>query len=200
MIQKLVEKTSDQNRLRLLELIGPHIAAIGIHKNGTWAVQKIIDCCKTSQQIAVLVKSITSETPALLLDQFGNYVVQCCLKVGSHRNQFIFDAMAQCLVKIAAGRFGVRAMRACLESSFCSKRQQKLVATAVIAHAAELASHPNGSLLLTWLLDTSELPGRYRVLAPKLVPDLLQLSRNKIACSCILKIGLFHLNQSISNT
>jgi protein JSN1 len=35
----------------MLEYVAPHLAAIGIHKNGTWAAQKIIECITTPEQV-----------------------------------------------------------------------------------------------------------------------------------------------------
>lgn len=40
-IQKVYEKCSPALKLMLLERIAPHLAAIGCHKNGTWAAQKV---------------------------------------------------------------------------------------------------------------------------------------------------------------
>lgn len=37
----------------MLERIAPHLAAIGVHKNGTWAAQKIIDTIKTPAQASL---------------------------------------------------------------------------------------------------------------------------------------------------
>lgn len=108
----------------MLELIAPHLASIGVHKNGTWAAQKIIDCAKSPAQTELICKHVRPFTPPLLLDQFGNYVVQCCLRLGQSRNGFIFEAMADRFWEIAQGRFGARAMRASLESQFASKSQQ----------------------------------------------------------------------------
>ncbi|KAJ1551193.1 hypothetical protein HK096_002595, partial [Nowakowskiella sp. JEL0078] len=72
-IQKLMEKCNDAQRQRLIDRIAPHISSIGIHKNGTWAAQKIIDCARTPGQIQSIVTSLQAYTPPLLLDQFGNY-------------------------------------------------------------------------------------------------------------------------------
>ncbi|TPX35105.1 hypothetical protein SmJEL517_g02473 [Synchytrium microbalum] len=187
-IQKIVDKSTDQHRLRLLEKVAPHMAAIGIHKNGTWAVQKMIDSAKTTQQIQVIVTALRAYCPPLLLDQFGNYVVQCCLRLGAHRNQFVFDAMHSKVVDIAQGRFGARAMRACLESQYTTKRQQKHVAIAVVQNSVQLCTNPNGAILITWLLDTSSLPGRFRVLAPKIAPHIAALCTHKLASATILKL------------
>lgn len=60
----------------MLERIAPHLGTIGIHKNGTWAAQKIIECVSTPEELALIAQSLRPYAPPLLLDQFGNYVVQ----------------------------------------------------------------------------------------------------------------------------
>ena len=61
----------------MLERIAPHLAMIGIHKNGTWAAQKIIECVQTPEEVTLVTQNLRPYVPPLLLDQFGNYVVQC---------------------------------------------------------------------------------------------------------------------------
>jgi len=75
-VQKLFEKCSAGPRLAMLERICPSLAMIGIHKNGTWAAQKIIDCAQTPEEVALIAQNLRAYAPPLLLDQFGNYVVQ----------------------------------------------------------------------------------------------------------------------------
>lgn len=55
-------------------------------------------------------------------------------------------------------------------------------------HALLLATNANGALLLIWLLDTSGIPGRYRVLAPRLLPHLSKLCTHKLASLTVLKL------------
>lgn len=55
-------------------------------------------------------------------------------------------------------------------------------------HALLLATNANGALLLIWLLDTSGIPGRYRVLAPRLLPHLARLCTHKLASLTVLKL------------
>ncbi|OCB91403.1 hypothetical protein A7U60_g1357 [Sanghuangporus baumii] len=187
-VQKLFEKCSPGPRFAMLERIAPHLAMIGIHKNGTWAAQKIIECVQTPEEVSLVSQNLRPYAPPLLLDQFGNYVVQCCLRFGSPGNDFIFDAMIDRLWEIAQGRFGARSMRACLESSLVSVSQQRRVATAVILNSIPLATNPNGALLLTWLLDTSGFPSRYRLLAPRFTPHLSHLCTHKLASLTVLRI------------
>jgi protein JSN1 len=60
----------------MLERICPHLAMIGIHKNGTWAAQKIIECVTKPDEVSLIAQNLRAYAPPLLLDQFGNYVIQ----------------------------------------------------------------------------------------------------------------------------
>lgn len=110
------------------------------------------------------------------------------MRFGPPHNEFIFDAMVDRLWEIAQGRFGARSMRACLESTQITINQQRRVATAIILNSIPLATNPNGALLLTWLLDTSGFPSRYKLLAPRFGPHLSHLCTHKLASLTVLRI------------
>ncbi|CCO28061.1 Pumilio domain-containing protein C56F2,08c [Rhizoctonia solani AG-1 IB] len=187
-VQKLFEKCSPGPRLAMLDRIAPHLAMIGIHKNGTWAAQKIIECATTPEEMALVITNLRPYAPPLLLDQFGNYVVQCCLRFGPPANDFIFDAVVDRLWEVAQGRFGARSMRACLESPQITLSQQRKIATAIVLNSIPLATNPNGALLLTWLLDSSGFQSRYKLLAPRFTPHLAHLCTHKLASLTVLRI------------
>ncbi|KAJ4158274.1 uncharacterized protein LMH87_008807 [Akanthomyces muscarius] len=187
-IQKLFDNCSDELRDAMLGEIAPHMAEIGVHKNGTWAAQKIIDVCKTPAQMNMIVDYIRPYTVQLFLDQYGNYVLQGCLKYGAPFNDFIFETMLSRMWEISQGRYGARAMRACLESHHSTKEQQRMLAAAIALHSVQLATNANGALLLTWFLDTCTFPLRRTVLAPRLVPHLVHLCTHKVAYLTVLKV------------
>ena len=187
-VQKLFEFSSDEVKDQMLLRIAPHLAQIGIHKNGTWAAQKIIDVSKRPNQIEMIVNHLRPSVVPLFLDQYGNYVLQGCLRFGHPNNNFVFETMLSRLWDIAQGRFGARAMRACLESHHATKGQQRMLAAAIVMHSVQLATNANGALLLTWYLDTCLLPNRKNVLAPRLVPHLVHLCTHKVAYLTVLKI------------
>lgn len=196
LVQKFFERCSETVQTAMLERIAPHLATIGVHKNGTWAAQKIIDTAKLPHQRSLVAQHLRPYIPPLLLDQFGNYVVQCVLPYSGssdefHRHDlssFVFDAMVDRCWEIAQGRFGARSMRACLESSHASPLQKKRVAISIILNSVPLATSPNGVLLLTWLLDASNLPSRFDLLAPRFTPHLTHLCTHKLASLTVLKI------------
>ncbi|TGZ84486.1 hypothetical protein EX30DRAFT_367650 [Ascodesmis nigricans] len=187
-VQKLFEFCSEEMKEKMLDKIGPHLAEIGIHKNGTWAGQKIIDVAKTHPQMAKITGFLRPYTVALFLDQYGNYVLQCCLRFTSPLNDYIFETMTSRLWEIAQGRYGARAMRACLESHHSNKNQQRMLAAVIALHSVQLATNANGALLLTWFLDTCNFPKRRTVLAPRLVPHLVHLCTHKVAYLTVLKV------------
>lgn len=187
-VQKLFDICSDPIKDMMLHQIGPHLAQISIHKNGTWAAQKIIGVAQTKRQIDAIARALHPYTVHLFLDQFGNYAIQCCLKFGVPWNDFIFETMLSKFWEIAQGRFGARAMRACLESHHVSHEQQHMMAAAITQHAVQLATNSNGALLLTWFLDTYTAPNRHNILAPKLIPNLVQLCTHKLASLTVLKV------------
>ena len=187
-VQKLFEFCSEEIKEQMLQHIAPHLAQIGVHKNGTWAAQKIIDVAKLPNQIDLVVRSLRPYTVPLFLDQYGNYVLQGCLRFGFPHNNFIFETMLSRMWDIAQGRFGARAMRACLESHHATKSQQRMLAAAIALHSVQLATNANGALLLTWFLDTCNLPNRRSALAPRLVPHLVHLCTHKVAYLTVLKV------------
>jgi len=187
-VQKLFEFCSEPIKEAMLAELGPHLSEIGVHKNGTWAAQKVIDVARTSAQMDMIVDGLRPYGVAMFLDQYGNYVMQCCLRFGVPFNNFIFDVMLTRMWEVSQGRFGARAMRACLESHHASKDQQRMLAAIIALNSVRLSMNTNGALLLTWYLDTCTFPGRRAVLAPLLIPHLIELCTHKVAYLTILKI------------
>ena len=187
-VQKLFEYCSEHAKQEMLLRIDPHLAEMGVHKNGTWAAQKIIERTRSPRQMGIIADSIRPYAVPLFLDQYGNYVIQCCLRFGLPFNAFIFETMLSRMWDVAQGRFGARAMRACLESHHSSKDQQRVLAASIALHSVQLATNANGALLLTWYLDTCTFPNRRVVLAPRLVPHLVHLCTHKVAYLTVLKV------------
>ncbi|KAJ5653632.1 hypothetical protein N7490_000635 [Penicillium lividum] len=187
-VQKLFQFCSETTKEQMLSHISPHLAEIGVHKNGTWAAQKIIEEAKTPTQMNMIVDALRPYTVPLFLDQYGNYVLQGCLRFGAPYNNFIFETMLSRMWEISQGRFGSRAMRACLESHRATKDQQRTLAAAIALHTVQLVTNANGALLLTWFLDTCNFPRRRTVLAPRLVPHLVHLCTHKVAYLTVLKV------------
>lgn len=189
-VQQLFERCSEDVKDMMTRVLIPVLAYTGTHKNGTWATQKVIGVASTKRQFSMITTALQPYTVTLLLDQFGNYVIQGCLRFGAPWNDWVFEACATHLPEIASGRFGARAVRTCLESPHTTKQHQRLVAAAIIHHTPQLAVNPNGVLLVTWLLDTYPLAGpqRWGLVAAQLAPHLGQMCTSKLAGLTVLKV------------
>ncbi|KAF8759098.1 RNA recognition motif [Rhizoctonia solani] len=138
-VQKLFEKCSPAPRLAMLDRIAPHLAMIGIHKNGTWAAQKIIECATTPEEMALVITNLRPYAPPCC--SINSETTLCCLRFGPPANDFIFDAVVDRLWEVAQGRFGARSMRACLESPQITLSQQRKIATAIVLNSIPLATN-----------------------------------------------------------
>lgn len=187
-VQQLFDHCSTVFRDMMLRELQPYLAQTGVHKNGTWAAQKIIDVASTAREYAMISDGVRPFVVPLFLDQYGNYVIQCCLKFGAPWNDFIFEAIAAKMPEIAQGRFGARAIRACLESPHTSKQQQRLVAATIIENSAMLSTNANGSLLVSWLLDTYTAPARFGLVTRRLLRTLGTIASSKLGSQVLLKI------------
>lgn len=192
-------------KLMMVKEIAPFLTQLSIHKNGTWAIQKIInlsnDLSKNDeenfQQKYLIGASLKPYAVKLFNDQFGNYVLQGCIKFGSPFNDFIFETMLDNFAEISFGRFGARCIRTILESSndnnAISNEQVLLVAGLIVEFANDLVINNNGSLLITWFLDTfngcgATIDDRFELLTNKFLPNLTKLCTHKLANLTILKI------------
>jgi protein JSN1 len=171
----------------MLHRVAPHLAAIGVHKNGTWAAQKIIECSITDEERQIVTSHLRPFAPPLMCDSLGNYVCAGTLRFGPPHSEYVFDAMIDRMWDIAQNRFGARCMRTCLESPHTPLYQKKRISTGIILNAIPLATNPNGALLLTWLVEQSQLVGRYALLANRFSPHIAHLCTHKLASLTVLR-------------
>lgn len=173
----------------MLRKTSKYLTSMGVHKNGTWACQKMITMAHTPRQIMQVTQGVKDYCTPLINDQFGNYVIQCVLKFGFPWNQFIFESIIANFWVIVQNRYGARAVRACLEAHDIVTPEQSIVLSAMIVTYAEyLSTNSNGALLVTWFLDTSVLPNRHSILAPRLTKRIVELCGHRLASLTILKV------------
>ncbi|VEU19649.1 DEKNAAC100122 [Brettanomyces naardenensis] len=171
-VQKLLEICSSPIRDVMIKHLLPYLAQMGAHKNGTWAAQKMINTVSTEREKWLISRALYKYFTQLFNDQYANYVVHGVLKFGGPYNDFIVEAMLATFMEIARNRFGARAIRTCLESDSISKEASVAISTCVLTWCWDLMVDPNGSLLVTWFLDTcTVLPDRHCLLAKTLCED-----------------------------
>lgn len=189
-VQRIYDKCDDLIRDIILRKLKSHLGIFGIHKSGTWVCQKLIKTARMSRHIKFIIEGVEPYCSALFNDQFGNYVIQEVVKFGSQWNQFIFDNILINFWTICINRYGVRAIRACLETSEnkIAQKQLIIIASIIVLYSEYLISDHNGTLLITWLLDTSSFQNKYLLLTRHIVPYLSELCCHKLGSLTVLKV------------
>ncbi|KAI9179877.1 hypothetical protein H9P43_005209 [Blastocladiella emersonii ATCC 22665] len=207
-LQRLIERINAPQLAALAAALAPALPTVAVHKHGTWVVQKLMDgihaylaednngdaapvdptdAAVARGASAALVDAITPYLASMLCDPFGNYVVQSALKLPTAADR-VFAAAAAHIAPVAQGRFGARALRACLEAPHATARHRKDVAAALLASAAELAPQVHGALLFTWLIEASRLPGRRAAAAAAFIPCIVPLATSRTAAPLVYKL------------
>ena len=107
LVQKLVEKCSDDQLRQVVMTIENDPLLICKDLHGTRSIQKIVDVLRTSTHKSLLAGYLTREFVALTCEINGNHVIQKILYSWSHHDkQFIYDAMVANCGKIACHMHG----------------------------------------------------------------------------------------------
>ncbi|ODV85187.1 hypothetical protein CANARDRAFT_178470, partial [[Candida] arabinofermentans NRRL YB-2248] len=169
-VQRLFEVCDIPIRDSMIKALSPFLAQMGAHKNGTWAAQKLINTIATEREKWMVSEALRPYCTQLFNDQYANYVIHGVLKFGQPWNDFIIETMISTFMEISRNRYGARAIRTCLESEYISKEALVGIAICVLTWCWELILDTNGSLLITWFLDTCQLiDDRHLILAQMLV-------------------------------
>ncbi|KAG7934097.1 hypothetical protein KL934_003019 [Ogataea polymorpha] len=195
-VQKLFEVCDVPIRDSMIKKLTPYFAQTGAHKNGTWAAQKIINTIATDREKWMVSEAVKPYCTQLFNDQYANYVIHGVLKFGVPYNDFISEAMLSTFLELSKNRFGARAVRTCLESESVSRETIVAIATCVLTWFWELVGDSNGSILITWFLDTCQIIDDRHLMLTKI---LLQDKRDdgldfvKVCCSKVGNLSVLKL-------
>lgn len=190
LLQKIIERASLDAQLRIHSGLKGKLAQTSMNKNGTWVVQKLLSYALTAQLQAECLRELKEDCSGLLQDQFGNYVIQTALQVQSCPPAVdeLIASIAQHARALATGRFSSRALKSILEAQPPTSPALKTLLSALARESVWLAIDPNGVLVLQWILDCSELPGRIGMISTPLQGRVGQVALTKHGCSILARI------------
>eukprot|EP00850_Spirogloea_muscicola_P015892 SM000125S26097 [mRNA] locus=s125:374416:379274:+ [translate_table: standard] len=187
LVQKLLEVSTDAQRLDILMRVTPHNALISISLNlhGTRAVQKLIETLRGPKQVGMVIAALQPGVVALIKDLNGNHVIQRCLqRLSPDDSQFIFDAAAANCVEIATHRHGCCVLQRCIDFALGPQRQ-RLVAE-IAANALVLSQDPFGNYVVQYTLDLN-LPWVASDVMARLEGNYPYLSQQKFSSNVVEK-------------
>ena len=67
--------------LPIFETLNSNLTEVSLHKHGCCVLQKCIDCACPETK-AIIIETIVNNISELIVDQFGNYIVQYVMTLG----------------------------------------------------------------------------------------------------------------------
>eukprot|EP00737_Agarophyton_chilense_P003952 gb/GEZJ01004778.1/.p1 GENE.gb/GEZJ01004778.1/~~gb/GEZJ01004778.1/.p1 ORF type:complete len:653 (+),score=132.31 gb/GEZJ01004778.1/:229-1959(+) len=169
--QKLFEFCNDAQRLALVERCAPAIASVSTNMHGTRAVQRMVECLSTPDQVDAVCKALTPATVSLMKDINGNHVIQRCLnRMDPAHNQFVYDAVAANCFELATHRHGCCVMQRCMD--YASPAQRNQLAQQINANALPLVQNAFGNYVVQYVLELND---------PVYTSDIIRRLRGHVA-------------------
>jgi len=158
---------------------------ISRNMHGTRAVQKMIECLRTPEEIEIVISGLRQSVVVLIKDLNGNHVIQRCLNhLKPQYNQFIYDAVAGHCVEVATHRHGCCVLQRCIDHAI--EKQKVQLVTEVAVNALPLVKDPYGNYVVQYVLDLP-YPGLISQLISKFEGHLAELSTQKFSSNVVEK-------------
>lgn len=196
--QKLFEHCNDSQRLALVERCAPAFPRVSTNMHGTRAVQRMVECLSTPEQVEAVCKALAPAAVALMKDINGNHVIQRCLhRMDPAHNQFVYDAVANNCFELATHRHGCCVMQRCMD--FASPAQRNQLAKQINANALPLVQNAFGNYVVQYVLGLND-PSYTAEIIRRLRGHLAELSMQKFSSNVVekgLKQGSRELRQEL---
>ncbi|EFC42833.1 predicted protein [Naegleria gruberi] len=195
--QKLVEHCTNEHKTLIIRAVSKDLINISMNMHGTRAVQKLIECLTTQDQIGEIIEALKDSVVPLIKDLNGNHVIQRCLQQLIPENkQFIYNAVAGRCVEVATHKHGCCVLQRCIDHA--AESQRMMLIKEVIANAHTLIQNPFGNYVVQYVLDLGDDSINEKIIA-RFYGSIASLSINKFSSNVIekcLRIG----NENVKNT
>jgi hypothetical protein len=152
LFQKILEKVSDDQRTAILRLVKDQLVDAALNLHGTRSVQRMVELCKTPEQLRLITEALCRDVVRLCVDANGNHVVQRALQhLGPAERSCIFEAVSQACVEVSTHRHGCCVMQRCLDAA--NSAQKRILVAEIGKHCYQLMQDPYGNYVVQYVLE-----------------------------------------------
>jgi len=152
LFQKILEKVDEVQRTSILELVRDQLVDAALNLHGTRSVQRMVELCKSPEQLDMVTRSLSRDVVRLCVDANGNHVIQRALQhLGDHEKDFIFNAVSEACVDVSTHRHGCCVMQRCLDAA--TMEQRKVLVNEIGKNCLQLMQDPYGNYVVQYVLD-----------------------------------------------
>ena len=96
LFQKILDKSIESQRSAILSYVKDDLVEGALNLHGTRSVQRILEVCKTPDQLEIITAALRHDVVRLCVDANGNHVIQRALQhLAPEDRAFIFEAVSQ---------------------------------------------------------------------------------------------------------
>ena len=100
----------------VLAELAPYLVYIAMTHNGTWVAQRVVSLAESEAAQQIIAGALQADVVRLIFNQYGNYVVQRCLRF-RRLSAVVFRGIRCRCAEVAVNRFGNHVMRSCLSQA-----------------------------------------------------------------------------------
>lgn len=197
-VETLFTHCSSNQRMTLLQNLGPSLPNVACHKQGSFSVQSLINAISSKEEIMLMKDYLKRELHRIILSCPGHYVIlRFITRFGWPCSDFVSDLLASNVVGFATDHYGLRVMKATFDSATPGAKLEKLF-DAVVEHTNSLAENQYGNYIIQHLFDIGT-PSITDQVKQKMVGRYVRYSKQKFSSNVVEKC-LKHSAQDYSSS
>jgi len=188
-VETLFTHCSSNQRITLLQNLGPSLPNVACHKQGSFSVQSLINAISSKEEIMLMKDYLKRELHRIILSCPGHYVIlRFITRFGWPCSDFVSDLLANNVVGFATDHYGLRVMKATFDSATPGAKleKQQMLFDAVVEHTNSLAENQYGNYIIQHLFDIGT-PSITDQVKQKMVGRYVRYSKQKFSSNVVEK-------------
>ncbi|CAL2050171.1 unnamed protein product [Caenorhabditis brenneri] len=208
-IQKVIERVEPDRLQFIIDAFtknnSDNVYTLSVHPYGCRVIQRVLEYCNDEQKQPVL-DALNLHLKQLVLDQYGNYVIQHVIEHGSAKDkeQIVKDVINDDLLKFAQHKFASNVIEKCL--SFGSQEDRNLIIDKVCGDPNDaspplllMMKDPFANYVVQKMLDVAD-PQHRKKITLTIKPHIATLRKYNFGKHILLKLEKYFAKQAAPNS
>ncbi|KAJ8557522.1 hypothetical protein K7X08_003147 [Anisodus acutangulus] len=169
-IQKCIEYVPQDRIHFIVASFFGHVVSLSTHPYGCHVIQRVLEYCNNLETQKIIMDEIMQAVGTLVLDQYGNYVIQHVLQHGkSHERSDIIGKLTGQIVKMSQHKYASNVVEKCL--IFATPEQRQILVNEMLGSTQEneplqaMMKDPFGNYVVQKVLETCDDQSRELILS-----------------------------------
>ncbi|XP_059307555.1 pumilio homolog 4-like [Lycium ferocissimum] len=169
-IQKCIEYVPQDRIYFIVASFFGHVVSLSTHPYGCRVIQRVLEYCNNPETQKIIMDEIMQAVGTLVLDQYGNYVIQHVLQHGKpHERSDIICKLTGQIVKMSQHKYASNVVEKCL--IFATPEQRQILVNEMLGSTQEneplqaMMKDPFGNYVVQKVLETCDDQSRELILS-----------------------------------